>query len=511
MTTATSPLLNTTPRQRGFIIVTVMLVAFLEVLDSTIVNVALTHMMPALGANQDQITWVLTSYVVTSAIVLPLTGFLSQRLGEKRLLLICTVGFMAGSFLCGTATSLSFMIASRCLQGCFGASLIPLSQSILKQTFSLEKQGKAMGIWAMGFLVAPVMGPTLGGLITQSASWRWIFYINTPICAMAFLLALKIIPSIAGEKRKIDWIEIGFMAVAIACLQIFLDQGNSLDWFASNFIVSLFLIFVVCAILFLFRSFASATPAVNLRTLSNRNFSMSCLTLMIFCGSQFSLLALEPIMLQTLFGYTALNAGLTTIPMGLVSAVTVAIASSLINRINVKWILIVGCLFCMAGAHYLSSLNTQTDQWHFIMANGLLGCGMGCIMMPLSITALSTLEEQHITTAAGLFGSSRMLGTSIGLSLMITLVSRQTQVSWNSFGGKINRFSIPLRQWLWQQHGSLHNPVSVHQLQQTLYHQAAMQAFLDAITITSLGFACMIPVILLMQPIKLDEGKPMAH
>ena len=510
MSSPTSALLNTTPQQRLLIIITVMLVAFLEVLDSTIVNVALTHMMPALGANQDQITWVLTSYVVTSAIVLPLTGFLSKRLGEKKLLIYCIIGFMTGSFLCGTATSLSFMITARCLQGCFGASLIPLSQSILKQTFPLEKQGKAMGIWALGVLVAPVMGPTLGGLITQSASWRWIFYINTPICAMAFFMAIKMIPAIAPRPEKIDWIEIGLMGVGIAALQILLDQGNSQDWFASNHMVVLLLVFMTGMTFFIIRSLTSANPAVNLRTLKNRNFSTSCLALMIFCGSQFSLLAIQPIMLQTLFGYTSLNAGLTTVPMGLFSCISVIISAATINRVNVKWLLITGCLFCIAGTSYLSTLNLNTDQIHFILANCLLGAGMGFTMMPLSITALSTLNEEQITTAAGLFGSSRMLGTSIGVSLMITLVSRQTQIGWNHLGGKITHFSMPLRHWLWHQHSSLSNPATLHQLQQTVYQQAAMQAFLDAFHAASLSFILMIPVILLMKPIKLT-GAPMAH
>ena len=224
-------LINLDPSRKMWIIVAVMCVAILEVLDSTIINVALPHMMPALSANQEQITWVLTSYVVASAIMLPLTGFLSKILGEKSLLIACTTGFMIASFLCGTSTSLVSMVALRCFQGAFGAALIPLSQSILRQSFPPEKQGKAMGIWGLGVMVAPVLGPTLGGIITEYSSWRWVFYINTPVCVLAIFLASTVIPKTPKIPQRFDWTGIILMFIGIGCMQLFLDQGNSKDWF----------------------------------------------------------------------------------------------------------------------------------------------------------------------------------------------------------------------------------------------------------------------------------------
>ena len=491
---------------RILIVITVMLVAILEVLDSTIVNVALPHMMPALGADQDQITWVLTSYVVSSAIMLPLTGFLSARFGEKNLIMVNVAGFLVSSFLCGTANSLEGMVFYRACQGCFGAALIPLSQSILKQVFPPEQLGKAMGVWVLGVLVAPIFGPTLGGLITQSFSWRWVFYINTPICAAAVFLVYLYIPKIEGHPKRIEWWGIFWMVLGIGSLQILLDQGNSHDWFSSNEISILALLAIIGLISFVYQSLRATGPAVNLRLFRHRTFTLATLSLMLFCALQFSLLTLEPMMLQSLFHYTALISGMTMISMGLCSCCTVAMASSLIGKLDVKIILIAGCVLCMIGAGCLATMTLDASQSQFLWANGFLGAGMGCMMLPLSVVSLSDLSEKDGTEGAGLFSAGRMLGTSMGISLMSTLVSRQTQINWHSMGAGLTSFNVRLQHWMWLQHGSIHHATTMHTLQQIVHQQASMRAFLNAFYLASVGFALIIPMVLFMKPKKLTLG-----
>lgn len=509
--TSNSALARANARQKLFIIITVMCVAILEVLDSTIVNVALPHMMPALGANQEEVTWVLTSYVVASAIMLPLTGYLSKRLGEKTLLLINTAGFMLASFFCGLATSLSIMVLCRCLQGAFGAALIPLSQSFLKQSFPPEEQGKAMGIWAMGVLVGPVLGPTLGGLIIEHASWRWIFYINLPMCAAALWLANAFIPATQGKKTATDWINIAWMILGVGALQLFLDQGNSNDWFESNKIMLLFVLSFIGMIGFITRSLTAPQPAIQLKIFANRDFSLSTLCLAIFCATQFSILTLEPILLQTAFGYTALLSGITLMPMGLFSGLAVSISSRLINRFSVRYILTTGIFFSILGSHYLAGLSLAATQHHFMLANGLMGFGMGFFMVPLSVYSLASLPKEHVTEGAGLYSYGRMLGTSIGISLMSTLVSRLSQVNWNTFGAHLTPYSANTQQWLQAHHLQANDPAGLAQLQLSLHQQASFTAFIDAFHLASYCFASMILLVWFMRPINFTSTTTPQH
>ncbi len=494
-----------------------MCVAILEVLDSTIINVALPHMMPALSANRDEITWVLTSYIVASAIMIPLTGFLSRLLGERRLLLINTSGFMLSSLLCGTATSLTMMVILRCLQGAFGAALIPLSQSILKQSFPIEKQGKAMAIWGMGVLVAPVLGPTLGGLITEHASWRWVFYINLPVCAVAIILALINIPKTKGEKTSIDWIGIILLFTGIGCLQLFLDQGNMKDWFVSHTIIVLCLTCVICISLLCLWSATTwlrpkhIKPAIRLKLFRNRNFRYATICLAIFCGTQFSLLTLEPIMLQRLFGYTPLISGLALMPMGLFSTLSVGITSVLINRTKIKYILISGSFFSILGSHYLSTLSLNSALSNFIIANSIMGFGMGFFMVPLSVYALANLPEDQITDGAGLYSYGRMLGTSIGISLMNTIVSRESQINTSSIGQHISKYSTNLKFWTAQHHMSISSHHTQAILQNIIFQQANFRAYIDTFYLSSFAFAVMIPLILMMKHVKLSKDSVGAH
>src|SRR3990167_5551421 len=490
---------------KSLIIITIMLVAILEVLDSTIVNVALPNMMPSLGANQDEITWVLTSYVVAAAMMLPLTGFLSHRIGTKNLLLVDITGFLISSFACGTATSLNLMVFYRLFQGGFGAALIPLSQSILRDSFPLEEQGKAMAIWGLGIMAAPVFGPTIGGYIVAHSSWRWIFYLNAPFCIIGLVMTMIVIPSSQKTHSRIDYLGVLLMFTGIGCLQILLDQGNSDNWFQSNAIVLLFVLSIFSLILFFIRTAAHQTPVITLRIFKDRNFSVCTILLALYCGCLFGFVTLEPIMLENLFHYTPLIAGKTMIAIGLSSAIAMGLSSVLITRVNIKIILIISLLFSAVGIFYCSTLSLDATKTNFEMVNALFGFGLGLFMVPLTTYSLATLPKKNITEAAGLFSYGRMLGTSVGVSLLSTLVARETQINWSQLGEHINPYSNHLRTWLAQQHLTLRNAQALTELKMNVLSQANMIAFIDAYYLMTIVLLMMIPVIFLIQKVELQK------
>jgi len=497
--------------KRWIIIVTIMMVAILEVLDSAIVNVALPNMMPALGANQEEITWVLTAYVVASAMIIPLTGFFNRRIGHRRLLLTSITGFMISSFLCGTTHSLTTMVIFRLCQGAFGSVLIPLSQAILRESFPLKEQGKAMAIWGIGIMTAPVLGPTLGGFITQHANWRWVFYINMPFCILSLILTSLVIKSVAKGKDKIDLFGIALMFIGIGCLQIVLDQGNSHDWFRSNYILLISLISILSIIWFIIHNATNKHPVIYFPIFKDRNFTLSTIALAIYVGLLFANITLQPIMMETLFGYTPLIAGITMSPMGLFSAIGMIISSQLMNRVNVRYLLALAALISSLGTFYMSGLNLQSAQINFVIANMIIGTGMGLFIVPLSTYALATLNSQYITEGSGIFSYGRMLGASIGISVFSTLVSRLTQTNWNTLGIYISNFNSNFRLWLQQTHMSLKDPTTIAILEKKLLAQANMIAFIDAYYVMAIGFLIVIPLVLSMKTVKLSSDAPMGH
>lgn len=497
---------------KWLIVITIMLVAILEVLDATIVNVALPSMMPALSANTSQITWVLTAYVVASAIMLPLTGFISNRIGRKRMMIINVAGFLVASLFSGMAVSMTQMVLFRTLQGAFGAALIPLSQAILRETFPLREQGKAMAIWGLGIMMAPVLGPTLGGYITQDLNWRWVFYINVPICAVGLLMIMWVIPQTETIKQRIDTISLVMMIAAIACLQIFLDQGNEKDWFSSNTITLLATISAIGFCTFLYRSLLKSNPVVNLRLFFDRNFSICCIAMLIFAGCLFGLLTVQPIMLESIFNYPIITTGWTLAPVGLASAVGMIASSTLMNRINVKWLIIPGLTLCASSAAAFSHFSADTAIGYFLIANSVQGLGMGLVMVPLSTYALATIQGKSLTEASGLFAYCRMLGTSVGISLISTLISRETQINWHSLAGHLSRFSQNVTHWLQIQGLNLHNPMAAYKLSLIVKSQASLQAYIDSYYAIAFAFALLIPLVLLLKPVDFNaDTSSMAH
>lgn len=485
----------TNPRYRLLVIITVMTVTILEMLDVTIVTVSLPHMMGSLGANVEQITWVLTSYIVASAIFMPLTGFLENRFGRQRMLMLCISGFLFGSMLCGIANSLIMIVFSRIIQGAFGAGLIPLSQAIMMETFPPEERNKAMGIWGMGIMVAPVLGPMLGGFITEHMNWRWIFFINLPGCIASLILTSILIENKNVAKRPIDWIGMLFMIIGFGGLQMLLDQGNQKGWFESHFIANLAIISCCAIAYFIFHSLKKPNPIINLRLFLDKNFSLATIVLAIFAGSLISFISLQAVMLERLMGYPAVTTGLLMAPRGIACAVSIGMAVQLTSKIGARSVIIAGLLLSAIGTWPMASYTVTVSDWDIIWPAIIQGLGMGFIFVPLSSIALSTIPKDSMAEGAGLFSYGRMLGNSIGISILATTLARHTQYNWNRLGGHINPYNPNLQQWLTDHHMQLNEPGTLSYLAGQLSSQGNMIAFINAAFVLAILFLLLIPLI----------------
>jgi len=496
---------------KWFITITVMSVAVIEVLDMTIVNVALPNMMGALGASSDQITWVLTSYIVSSAICMPLTGFLVNQFGRRRLLIISVVGFLITSALCGMSISLSQIIFFRILQGIFGATLVPMSQYILRDTFPQEEQGKAMAIWGIGIMCGPVFGPTLGGYITESLNWRWIFYINVPVCIMAFFMTLKFIKETPIKKEFVDWFGLALLAIGIGALQIVLDQGNQDNWFQSNFIVILSLLSAYCLIFFIVRGLSYSKNIVNIRLFSDMNFTAATIMLTFYCITVFGLLTLLPIMLENILGYPVDTTGWVMAPRGITCAISMAIMARLINKVDIRLLIASGLIFTVLGTYMMTQFSLNMTEYYVIASGAVQGFGMGLFFVPISTIALATLPSNATAEGSGLFSFGRSLGSSIGISLFSTVLTQESQINWSHLGGHITSFSPALQQWLTQQHLTLTNPLTPQLLGQTLWQQSTMVAFLDCYWLATILILGMFPLVFLMRKPEHTTGLALGH
>lgn len=464
---------------RWFIIAAIMLSTIMEILDSTIVNVSLPHMMGSLSADRNQISWVLTSYIVAAGIFMPLTGFLVSLFGSKKLLLINIVGFMLASTLCGVATTLFQIVFFRLLQGIFGASLVPLSQFILRDTFPLREQPKMMAIWGIGVMAAPIMGPTLGGYITETLNWRWIFYINVPVCIINFFLVWFFIKESPKKMINIDWLGLILISIAIGSLQLVLDRGQVEDWFNSQFICFMSGVFVFGFIAFIIHSFTHKHPIINLRLFKDRNFACGSIVMIFFSACIFGSLTLFPQMIETLFNYSANLAGITMAPRGIASAVMMVVVSRLMMRgVESRWLIMFGLAIASITTYLLGTITLETDFNFFIILGLISGLGIGCFFVPLTTVVYATLPANTIAEAAGLFSFCRNIGNAIGISLLTTILSRRTQFQWQTLGSHLTVTNPNLHHWLSLQHLSLSHPMTIAKLANLLSKHANFTAFL---------------------------------
>jgi len=431
------------------IAISVMLATFMEVLDTSIASVALPHIAGSLSATNDEATWVLTSYLVANAVVLPASPWFSKKFGRKRFLISCIVIFTISSFACGAATSLGMILLARAIQGAGGGALQPLSQAILLETFPPDKRGMANAVFALGVVVAPVLGPTLGGYLTDTYSWRWAFYINIPIGIFAIFMIMRYIEDpeyIRNAKPgKIDAIGLGLLAVWLACLQIVLDKGQEDDWFGADWIRWAVGILVVAFVLFIIRELTSDNPLVDLRVFRHRNFRLGCILIGLFGAAIYGLITLLPLFYQELLGYTASAAGWAVSPRGIGAIIAMPIIGILTSKLDNRWLIASG--FAMFG---LSSLrfgqaDLQISQWSFLWAIILSGFGTGFIFVPLSTTTVAGLKNEEIGNASGLYNLFRNVGGSVGIAMVNTIIARHAQLHQNELVRSVTSSSVTVQ------------------------------------------------------------------
>jgi DHA2 family multidrug resistance protein len=432
------------------IAVSVMLATFMEVLDTSIASVALPYIAGSLSATNDEATWVLTSYLVANAIILPASSWFSQKFGRKRFLITCIIIFTVSSFLCGAATSLAMILLARAVQGAGGGALQPLSQSILLESFPPNKRGLAMAVFALGVVVAPVLGPTLGGWLTDTYSWRWAFYINIPIGIFAIFMIGRFVedpPYIKNAKPgKLDTIGLGLLGLWLACLQIILDKGQEDDWFGATWIRWAAVVLIVSFVAFLWWELTHDKPLVDLRVFRNRNFAIGCLLIGLFGASIYGLITLLPLFYQELLGYTAFAAGWAVSPRGIGAICAMPIIGLLTAKIDNRWLIVLGFALFGFSSLWFGEVNLSISQWTFVWAIVISGFGSGCVFVPLSTTTMAGLRNEEIGNASGLYNLLRNIGGSIGISVVNTIVVRRSQLHRTELGRSLTPATVNYQQ-----------------------------------------------------------------
>ncbi len=489
----------------------VMSATLIQVLDTTIVNVALPHMAGELGATTDQISWVLTSYLVSSAIVMPLTGYFSDTLGRKRFLLISIAGFVAASALCGIAQNLAEIVGFRLLQGVFGAALVPMSQAIMTEAYPIEDRGKAMAIWGLGVMVGPVLGPTLGGWLTDVASWRWTFYINVPVGALSFFLASAYVPDSVRRARRMDWTGFALLAAGIAGLQYMLDRGTGQDWFSAMDIRVATLLAVVGLVGFTAYSLARGPKALfDLRIFKDRNFAMACLVMMCMGLGLYGGLVLQPILLESLLDYPIVTTGIVMAPRGVATAIAMIVVGRMVGKIDARILVGSGMLLSAAASWAMTHYSLDVGTWQIIWPAFLQGLGLGFIFVPLSTIAYTTLARSRMAEAAGIYSLVRTIGAAAGISVVTTLMTREAQVSWNELGAHVTKYNQALVDYLRPLHLTPTDPHAIAIIAGQIGMQAEMTAIIDVFKVTAWSFLLMLPLVLLLRRSRAGAPRPPA-
>jgi len=412
--------------------ITVMTGTIMAALDVSIVNVTLPYMRGTLNASVEEITWVATGYMLSNVIVMPLIAFLSGRFGRKHFYMASVILFTGSSMVCGMARSLETMVFFRVIQGIGGGALIPVSQSILRETYPEEEQGMAMGIYGLGVIMGPAIGPTLGGWLTTNYSWPWIFYVNVPIGIINLLLVSRFIqdpPYLVRQRGRFDALGIGLLAVGLGALQIMLEKGEQKNWFTSRFIMDLAVISSIGILLFIIRELITKKPAVDLRILKDKTFTSGTMIGGILGIALFGTLFLMPLLLEQLLGYTAFDSGLALMPRSLAMAATMPLVGRLYNRVGPRLLVFSGLMISAFSYWQLSLLSLQIGFWDIVLPQAIQGVGFGAIFVALSTVALSNVEKSRMQAATGLYNVVRLVAGSIGIAISATLLDRGATVS----------------------------------------------------------------------------------
>ena len=407
-----------------------MLATFMQVLDTTVVNVSLPHIAGNLSATTDEGTWVLTSYLVSSAIVLPATGWLSMVFGRKRLYMACVAVFTVSSFLCGLAPSLLWLVVFRVIQGLGGGGMQPISQAILLECFPARRRGLGLAIFGVGVIFAPIIGPTLGGWITDSYSWRWIFYINIPIGFLSLIMTeMNVVdpPYLRRGVAKVDYMGLGLLALGIGAMQIVLDNGQKKDWFSTSWVMQLSVISAVCLVALIWHERRAEHPIIDLSVFRVRNFAPGLVLIFTLGTAMYSSMVLLPIFLQNLMGYTAMQSGLAMSPGGIGALICMPLVGYLVGRRDARYLIIFGLSVTGASMFMMSHYNLQISFWDAVWPRVVMGIGTAFLFVPIATATVAFMPIQKIGAATGLFNLMRNIGGSFGIALVTTLLARRAQ------------------------------------------------------------------------------------
>jgi DHA2 family multidrug resistance protein len=513
----------TPPAQRQInpwiIAVSVMFSTFMEVLDTTVVNVSLPHIAGSLSASIDESTWALTSYLVANAIILPMTGWLASMFGRKRLLMLSVVGFTAASFLCGLAPTLGALIFFRIVQGATGGALQPLSQAVLLEAFPPQDRGKAMAFWGLGIVTAPILGPVLGGWLTDAYSWRWVFYINIPVGIASIVMTKLYIfdpPYLRAESRKVDYWGIGMLAVGIGALQFVLDKGQQEDWFSSTMITSLAVLSAVTLIALVFHELNSDNPIVDLSVFKHRSYAVGVFLMTVLGFVLFGSMVLLPIMLQTLLGYPPLQAGIAMAPRGLGSFLMMPLTGLMVGRFDPRKLLAAGLVLGGGTLVWLGQLNLQAGYWDIFWPQLVQGAGMSLLFVPMTTVAMDPIPREKMGYATSLFNLMRNIGGSVGIAVSGTMLARHQQAMTSLLGSNVTEFSPASQSLFYQMRGAFMaagaDAVTATQRAYAamfgmVQRQASIVSFVTLFQLLGIVFLAMLPLILLM---KRPRGGPIA-
>lgn len=499
----------------------VMLGTFMEVLDTTVVNVSLPHIAGSLSASIEEATWALTSYLVANAIILPITGWLASRFGRKNLLIIAVLGFTGSSLLCGIAPNLATLIVFRIMQGASGGTLQPLSQSVLLEAFPPEGRGKAMGFWGLGIVVAPILGPVLGGWLTETYSWRWVFYINIPVGMLCIFMVRRYVfdpPYLKRANSGIDGWGIGMLAVWIGALQIMLDKGQQDDWLASNTIRILALVGVAFFIAFLVRELTTDNPVVYLSVFKDRTFSAGVTLITIVGVVLYGSLVVLPIWLQTLLGYPSLQAGIALAPRGMGSLIMMPLVGLILNRFDPRKLLLLGAGMGAYTLYMFSRLNLNAGYWDFFWPQFLQGMSLAFLFVPLTTVTMNRVPKEMIGNASSLFNLMRNIGGSVGIAMVTTLNERYAQKHISVLASHVTPYDSATSQLMQQLRGPMAVPGAVLPDARStattfgiVRQQASMLALVDLFQLLAIMFALMLPLVFIMKKPPKGASPGMAH
>ena len=485
--------------ERVIVTIGVMMAVLLQVLDTTIANVALPHMQASLSATQESINWVLTSYIVASAIALPISGWLADRVGRKRLLLISIVGFTVASTLCASAVSLTEMVVFRAFQGVSGAFIVPIAQATLFDINPREKHGQAMALFGGGVMIGPILGPVLGGWLTDNYNWRWVFLVNLPVGAICAFLMMRFMPKTETHKRNFDMFGFALLAIALVAFQMFLDRGEQKDWFESWEIILELALALAAAWMFVVHIVMAKHPLFERSMFKDRNFSTGMLFMAVTGVLLLAGLALLPPLLQNMYGYSVLQSGFLTAPRGVGTLISMLMAGRLVGRVDSRLLVGIGVALMGVSLWMMTGFAIDQPSTPVITSGVVQGLGLGLIFVPLQSLAFETLAPRLRTTAAALLNLARNIGGSVGISVVTAQLVRMTQVAHADIASHVTEQSIPSADPTLLQTIAPQGDVALAIINAEITRQALFIAYLDDFKLMMLLTFAVLPLLLLMR------------